>query len=171
MNKKFVKINLPEYGLEVEMGICTFFGHRDCPESVLPALRKAVERAILQEGIDTFYVGREGAFDALVAKALLEMAKKYPHIRFFVVLAYRSRAPLEWELQSRTILADGVENAPSRFAILRRNAWMLEHADTVIAYVTRSFGGAADFLQKAGKHGKKIINIADKATQKTSRIC
>lgn len=102
------------------MKSCTFFGHRDCPESVLPALREAVECAILQEGIDTFYVGREGAFDALVAKVLSEMVKKYPHIRFFVVLAYRLHAPLGEELQSRTILADGVENAPRRFAILRR---------------------------------------------------
>ena len=54
------------------MGICTFFGHRDCPETLLPALRDAVENAILRDGIDTFYVGREGAFDLLAAKVLLE---------------------------------------------------------------------------------------------------
>ena len=41
------------------MKSCTFFGHRDCPAHVFPHLRAAVEQAILQDGVDTFYVGRE----------------------------------------------------------------------------------------------------------------
>ena len=142
------------------MKSCTFFGHRDCPEGVLPALRDAVERMILREKIALFYVGREGTFDAMAARVLLEMVGKYPHIRFFVVLAYLPRTPLAGELQKRTILADGVEEAPRRFAVSRRNDWMLERADAVIAYVTRSFGGAAGFLQKACKKGKHIVNLA-----------
>ena len=143
------------------MKACCFFGHRDCPEGVLPLLRAAVERAILQEGITLFYVGREGAFDALATKVLLQMAAKYPHIQFNVVLAYHPRTPLEQGLQSRTILADGVESVPHRFAILRRNEWMLERSQTVIAYVTRSFGGAASFLQRARQDGKAVINIGE----------
>ncbi len=153
------------------MKSCTFFGHRDCPNGILPALRAAVEKGILQDGIDTFYVGREGAFDTLVASVLLEMTEKYPHIRFFVVLAYLPRAPLAGELQERTILADGVERVPRRFAILRRNEWMLERSEAVIVYVTRSFGGAAAFLQKARGSGKQIINLADRSMPKASRIC
>ena len=152
------------------MGICTFFGHRDCPETVLPALRDAVENAILRDGIDTFYVGREGAFDLLAAKVLLEMAQKYPHVRFFVVLAYLPRVPLEGNLQERTILADGVEDAPRRFAISRRNEWMLARADVVIGFVTRSFGGAASFLGKADKAQKKVYNLGEKIGQKTIQI-
>ena len=146
------------------MKVCCFFGHRDCPESALPALYAAVECAILQEGITLFYVGREGAFDALAARVLLQMAEKYPHIQFFVVLAYYPRTPLMENLQSRTILADGVESVPRRLAILRRNEWMLARSQTVIAYVTRSFGGAAGFLQKARQGGKKVINIGAQNT-------
>ena len=142
------------------MKSCTFFGHRDCPAHVFPHLRAAVEQAILQDGVDTFYVGREGRFDEMAAKILLEMVGKYPHVRFFVVLAYLPRTPLAGELQKRTILADGVEKTPRRFAVLRRNDWMLERADAVIAYVTYSFGGAASFLQKAHKRGKHIVNLA-----------
>lgn len=141
------------------MKSCTFFGHRDCPAGVLPALRDAVERAI-QEGVETFYVGYEGAFDMMSAKVLLEMAGKYPHIRFFVVLAYFPRTPLEnGELQKRSILAGGVEHVPRRFAVCRRNEWMLERAQTVIAYVVRPFGGAVTFLEKARKKGKHIVNL------------
>lgn len=141
------------------MKVCCFFGHRDCPESAFPALCAAVERAILQEGITLFYVGREGTFDALAARALLQMAEKYPHIQFSVVLAYHPRTPLEQALQSRTILADGVESVPRRFAVLRRNEWMLGRSQMVIAYFTRSFGGAARFLQKAYRDGKQVINV------------
>lgn len=143
------------------MKSCTFFGHRDCPAGVLPALRAAVEQVILQEGIDTFYVGHEGAFDVMAAKVLLEMVEKYPRIRFFVVLAYLPRAPLEnAALQERCLLPDGIEAVPRRFAICHRNAWMLERAETVIAYVTRSFGGAAACLQRARRAGKSVLNLA-----------
>ena len=142
------------------MKSCTFFGHRDCPSHVFPLLRAAVEQAILQDGVDTFYVGRERRFDEMAAKILSEMVEKYPHVRFFVVLAYLPRTPLAGELQKRTILADGVEEAPRRFAVSRRNDWMLERADAVIAYVRCSFGGAATFLQKARKKGKHIVNLA-----------
>ena len=141
------------------MKACCFFGHRDCPESILPALRAAVEHAILQEGIETFYVGHEGNFDALAAKVMLEMTVKYPNIKFFVVLAYHPRAPLGGELQKHTVLADGVENVPYRLAILYRNEWMLARSQTVISCVTRSFGGAAAFLKKARAGGKSVVNI------------
>lgn len=143
------------------MKSCTFFGHRDCPAGVSAALREAVERMI-QEGVDTFYVGQEGAFDAYAARILLEMVGKYPHVCFFVVLAYLPRTPLEnGELQKRSILAGGVEHVPRRFAVCCRNEWMLERAQAVIAYVTRSFGGAATFLEKARKKGKHIINLGE----------
>ena len=145
------------------MKSCTFFGHRDCPEGVLPALRAAVEQAILADGIDTFYVGHEGAFDRLVAKVLLEMVEKYAHIRFFVVLAYLPHVPLAENLQQKSILADGVERVPRRFAVLRRNEWMLARADGVIAYVVRSFGGAAVFLEKARRAGKLVCNLGDES--------
>lgn len=35
------------------MGICTFFGHRDCPETVKPHLRKVLVDLIVREGVDT----------------------------------------------------------------------------------------------------------------------
>ena len=32
---------------------CTFIGHHDCPENIIPELRKQIEKMILS-GIDTF---------------------------------------------------------------------------------------------------------------------
>lgn len=35
-----------------------------------------------------------------------------------------------------------IESVLFKFAISRRNEWMIDKADVVIAYVTHSFGGA-----------------------------
>lgn len=36
------------------MRVCTFFGHRDCLDTVKPALRAAVESLVNEHGVDTF---------------------------------------------------------------------------------------------------------------------
>lgn len=47
-----------------------------------------------------------------------------------------------------------------KFAINYRNEYMLEKADTVIAYITHDWGGAAKFTAQAKKKGKHIINLS-----------
>ena len=53
-----------------------------------------------------------------------------------------------------------MEDVPPRFAISRRNEWMLQRADMVVMYVTHSWGGAAQYAKKAGKQGKIVLNLA-----------
>ena len=36
--------------------------------------------------VDTFYVGRQGAFDAIALSALKNLIHQYPHIQYSVVL-------------------------------------------------------------------------------------
>ena len=36
------------------MAACTFFGHRDCPETVKPHLRGVLVDLITNKGVDTF---------------------------------------------------------------------------------------------------------------------
>ena len=36
------------------MSVCTFFGHRDCPESVRPIVRAVLEILIEEQGVDLF---------------------------------------------------------------------------------------------------------------------
>lgn len=55
-----------------------------------------------------------------------------------------------------------LENTPLRYAISRRNEWMTAEADTVIAYVTHGWGGAAQTLQFAKRKHKRIINLGEK---------
>ena len=143
------------------MSVCTFFGHRDCPASLKPKLRAVVVDLIERHGVDRFYVGRQGAFDAMARTVLRELAEVYPHISYAVVLE-RLPGPKDeavWDF-SDTIFPEGLEAVPPRFAIARRNEWMLRQADYVVAYVTHDWGGAAQFAEKAHRQGKIVLDLA-----------
>ena len=104
------------------MAVCTFFGHRDCPETIRPRLRAVVVKLIEQHGVDRFYVGRQGTFDAMAHSVLRELAEFYPHISYAVVLERLPwpKNPASWDF-SDTIFPEGLETVPPRFAISRRN--------------------------------------------------
>ena len=63
------------------MAVCTFLGHRECYGLEEATLRQIVVDLIGQ-GVDTFYVGNQGQFDATVRLVLRQLQKDYPHIRF-----------------------------------------------------------------------------------------
>ena len=144
------------------MAVCTFFGHRDCPASLKPKLRAMVVELIERHGVDRFYVGHQGAFDAMVRAVLLELAEVYPHISYAVVLEQlpSPRDESVWDF-SDTIFPEGLETVPPRFAIARRNEWMLRQADFVVTYITHSWGGAAQYAEKAQRQGKRVLNLAE----------
>ena len=95
--------------------ICAFFGHRDCPGSIKPKLFEAIKKQI-EKGTKQFYVGNNGAFDAMALSCLRELKRGYPEICYAVVLAYLPAAPTEF-LPGETIFPEGVELVPKRFAI------------------------------------------------------
>lgn len=143
------------------MAVCTFFGHRDCPAAVKPKLRAELVELIERYGVERFYVGRQGAFDTMVRAVLRELAMEYPHISYAVVLE-RLPGPRDeavWDF-SDAIFPEGLEVVPPRFAISRRNAWMLKRSDYVVTYITHSWGGAAQFAAKAVRQGKTVRNLA-----------
>lgn len=141
------------------MPVCTFFGHADCPESIAGPLRKALERLVKDENVDLFYVGDSGRFDAIVRREL-QMLKERHGIKYAVVLARMpGRRPGAEAPPLDTIFPEELETVPARFAIDRRNAWMLKRAAFVVTYVTHSWGGAAKFEAMAVKLGKRVIRL------------
>lgn len=141
------------------MKACTFFGHRDCPETIKPRLREVLVDLITNKGVDTFYVGNQGRFDGIVRCVLRELAKEYPEIYYAVVLAYLPGKKNEYDDFSDTMLPEGIEAVHPRYAIGWRNRWMLQRADFVVTYIAHSWGGAAKFAEKAKREGKTVINL------------
>ncbi len=141
--------------------ICTFFGHRDCPASIRSSLRAVLIHLIETEGVTSFFVGNQGAFDAAVQSVLRDLQSNYPAITCTVVLAYMPRQPENDGLA--TMLPEGIEKVPKRFAISWRNRWMLDHADYVVTYVTHAWGGAAQFAVRARKQGKRVYPLGEES--------
>lgn len=139
------------------MRVCTFFGHRNSPQSIKGSLREAVI-AVIGDGADLFYVGDQGNFDRMVQGVLKELKEYYP-IRWYVVLSKFPKDPPVWR---ETILPEGIETVPPRFAIWHRNKWMVEQSEYVITYTTHDFGGAAQFKEMAQRKKKVVIEIAEK---------
>ena len=140
--------------------VCTFFGHKDTPKEIEPTLRATLIDLIENHGTNMFYVGNNGNFDTIVRRQLEDLSHTYP-ITYNVVLAYLPTKKSEYDDYTNTILPEGIETAPKRFAISYRNKWMIEQADIVVTYVTHSFGGAAQFKEMAEKQGKTVIELSE----------
>ena len=137
---------------------CTFFGHRDCPAALRPALYNAVLDLIEQKGVNHFYVGNQGAFDSLVYSVLAEIKEAHPQVHFDVVLAYLPAEGTDNRL-SHSLFPQGIESVPKRFCIPWRNRWMTDRSDYAIVYVARPWGGAAKAADDARRKGKTVINL------------
>ena len=145
------------------MSSCTFFGHQIINKNIKELLMCQVENLITEYGVNIFYVGNNGQFDHLVAAVLRELKSRHPQISYSIVLAYLPEREKEHNQLSytETIYPEGLEDTPPRFAISKRNKWMVMQSDYVIAYVEHSFGGAAQFAEYARKKHKTVINLAD----------
>ena len=145
------------------METCTFFGHRECPDSIKTQLRTVLIDLMTSYDVDMFFVGNQGRFDAIVRGVLRELKKEYPQMRinYAVVLAYFPGKQNEDDDYSDTMLPEGIESVHPRYAISWRNNWMLQQSDYVVTYITHSWGGAAQYAAKAARQGKTVINLAD----------
>ena len=138
----------------------TFFGHKDTPKEIEPTLRSTLIDLIENKNVTVFYVGNNGNFDTMVRRQLENLSQTYP-ITYNIVLAYLPTKKSEYDDYTNTILPEGIETIPKRFAISYRNKWMVEQSDVVVTYVTHSFGGAAQFKELAERQGKTVIELIE----------
>lgn len=138
----------------------TFFGHRDTPKETEPTLRATLVDLIENHGATEFYVGNNGNFDTMVRRQLENLSQTYP-ITYNVVLAYIPTKKSEYDGFTNTLLPEGIESIPKRFAISYRNKWMVEQSDIVITYVARTYGGAWQFKAMAERQGKTVIELSE----------
>mgnify|MGYP001025768531 FL=1 len=146
------------------MPCCVFFGHKDADSSISSRVKEAIIKLIREQGVNEFFVGNNGKFDYIVYSALKEIKSEYPNITYSVALAYLPGIKPEYEnyyADEETLLPDGIEVGPARFAIDRRNKWMVEQADYVITHVTHSWGGAAKFKELAEKGENRSLTLSD----------
>lgn len=140
--------------------VVTFFGHKNCPQSVESDIESIIRDLIENRGAIVFYVGNQGDYDFYVNKTLVKLSSLYPQIKHYTVLAYMPQKRDDYTNDYNTILPEEVAKTHPKYAISKRNDWMLKQSDTVVAYIKRSYGGAVKYYEKAIRQKKCVINIA-----------
>lgn len=144
----------------------TFCGHRelDDPGAIRPWLEDSVDH-LIGEGADRFLLGGYGAFDTLAASVVFQAKKKHPAVRSILVLPYLDRK-VDASLYDCTLYPP-LEAVPRRFAIVKRNEYMVAQSDVVVACVLYSWGGAAATVRYAERWKKRIIRYPKSAVSVT----
>ena len=140
--------------------VCTFFGNKDAPSSVKEKLKRTIKGLIDEKGAVCFYVGNNGNFDLFVQKVLSELKDEGAAIDYAIVLSSLGEVALGGN-QERTIFPVEMENVPPRFAISRRNEWMIKKSDCLIAYAKHQFSNSRKWVEKASKKGLQVIDLAE----------
>ena len=138
----------------------SFCGHSEIygDEELRRWLEEVVEDLITQ-GADLFYLGGYGGFDRMAASAVWKLKKQYPNVESVLVLPYLDRK-INADIYDRTTYPP-LEHVPRRFCISRRNEWMVDQADVIVAYVACAWGGTANTLAYAKRKKKYITNYWD----------
>ena len=149
--------------------IITFLGHSTLPDT--SELYEGVKRAILQNVAENekilFYCGGYGDFDELCASVCRSARHEIGDCEIIFVTPYitesqqrKTDEKIKLKLYDSSIYPP-IEHVPPRFAISKRNEWMIEQSDLIIAYVNHDFGGAYTALRYAMRKKKRIINLVD----------
>lgn len=147
---------------------CSFAGHRDVfvPE-IDRKIAEALDTIIENDDTFVFYTGGMGEFDGKCASAVRAAKHRFPakQIRLVLVLPYMTgnvntdKHYLETAYDEVMIPIELADVHP-KAAIQKRNRWMVDRSDILLACVYRDFGGAYDTMKYALHKGVKVINLA-----------
>lgn len=151
------------------MNVCTFFGHSECYGLDKDLLRNAIED-LVKQGTTEFLVGNHGQFDGMVFSCLQGLSKDYSEISYSVALAYLPTHKEEYDIyHGHSFYPEGQEIGPAKFAIERRNRYLIDSADVCLCYVNHTFGGAYKFARMAKNRGLQVINLGSAAIEGNPR--
>ena len=143
----------------------TFCGHSNClfSDEEKEKLKQLLIKEIRKNPTCKFYLGGYGDFDSLCLRTLRELKKEFQDIELIFITPYidKNYSKLEFaKYNYDDVVFPPLESVPRKFAILKRNEWMVDSADLIIAYVKYSWGGAAKTLEYAKRRKVHIINIS-----------
>ena len=159
---------------------CSFTGHRPnlfsfgydeddirCIE-LKKVLRNEIQK-LIQCDIRNFYTGMALGVDQWAALAVLDLKKQYPSIKLVAVLPCETQAN-KWTPQQRRQYFDVIlpfvddaillQTAYTPDCMFKRNRWLVDHAETLLAVHNGSKrGGTAYTMQYANQCGKRVVII------------
>ena len=142
--------------------IISFAGHASVTSKneVKELVKEQIRLNVINAESVICYLGGYGDFDELCAVACNELKREMSRIEVVYVTPYISSVHSKMKAVGTKGLYDAsvyppIEKAPHRFAISKRNEWMMANADLIIAYVSHSWGGAYKSLEIAKRKRRK----------------
>ena len=156
---------------------CCFTGHRpqklgfaENSEQGI-ALKNKISSEILglvsERGVRHFITGMAQGVDTYAAETVLKLRDAFPDITLECAVPCRTQS-LHWSGENRRRYEDIVsradkvsilQNTYDRGCMERRNRYMADNSDIVLAVWNGSTGGTANTVKYAEKHGKETIII------------
>ena len=97
-------------------------------------MEETIEEYISKYGVSEFVVGHCGGFDHLAARAVIAAKSRHLKITLFLLIPYHpAERPVETPFGfDGTFYPPGMESVPRRYAIVRANRYVIDHADFLI---------------------------------------
>ena len=140
------------------------------PDAHYTRLEDLLERAIefaYSEGCREFYTGGALGFDTMAAKKIISYRMSHSDVRLIVAVPCENQAE-KWSDDAKSIYeyilsnADEVifcSNEYTKDCMRRRNEYLADTCDVLIAYCGRFTSGAAQTVRMAEKKGKTVYNL------------
>ena len=142
----------------------SLFGHREIEDlrELDNGLTPIVRELVQGEKFVSFLIGRNGEFDEYAASILKRVQKEVgkENCEIMLVLPYKVKDIEYYEkYYDSVIIPENLSGVYHKAAITRRNEWMIEKSELVIAFVRHEGGGAFAALKYAKKLGKSIKKL------------
>ena len=142
----------------------SFIGHRTLYNirSVEDKIECLARELLQTKEYVEFYVGRNGDFDQCAASAVKRAQKAFGNHNstLILVLPYPTKDQAYYEEFYDEVCLPIDSKTHFKAAITKRNEWLVDHSDRLIAYVENRSGGAYLTKKYAEQNGIEIINIA-----------
>ena len=155
---------------ERKMKCCAFTGHRKIEDRHKATISDLLSRAIAyaySEGCRTFLTGGALGFDTLAAKEVIRFRLDHPDVRLKIVLPCKNQSE-SWSSSQISVYeytlsnANEIEYVADEYVdgcMKLRNQKLADYCDIMIAYVSRSYSGAAQTVRMASAAGKTVYNL------------
>lgn len=141
-----------------------FIGHREIENyrEVEDTIMAKLSDLLRGKEFVEFQIGRNGEFDVFVASCIKRLQKNFgDHNSAMTLVLPYPVADMEYfeDYYDSISIPEEAGNAHPKGAITKRNQWLVDNSDLLIAYVRRETGGAATCLKMAEKAEIEIVRI------------
>lgn len=137
------------------LSVCAFTGHRFLEKDFSKTkLKEEIER-VISMGVTDFYNGMAMGFDLIAAETVISLKKKYPQIRLICCIPFYGQEKYfsqedkkrYVEILKKSDMQIQLSDTYTKDCMHKRNRYMADRAEILIAYCNKPTGGTAYTVQ------------------------